>query len=181
MFCNTWNGTLNLRLFDAGANGSDGAQGQGAAGAGAGESALNHAADAGQEESKSRKGNDLSQVVYGKPPEQGQTDPLDNANTSAGDSEQRAKASFDELIRGDYKEDFEKKTQAIIGSSVSPGQADGAEARRCGTGARPAGGAILGRQVGSRSPGASGGGGQLLLRAGGRRTGNPGRAAGKSN
>ena len=114
MFCNTWNGPLNLRLFDAGANGSDGAQGQGAAGAGAGESALNHAADAGQEESKSRKGNDLSQVVYGKPPEQGQTDPLDNANTSAGDSEQRAKASFDELIRGDYQEDFEKKTQAII-------------------------------------------------------------------
>lgn len=113
-----WNGRMALRLFDAGANGSDGAQGASSAGEG-GEDAAHRAADAGQNTEPSPKGQDLSHMVYGKQPEgerSGEKDahagPQQGKGLQTGDGDD--KKSFDELIRGDYRKDFEKKTQAII-------------------------------------------------------------------
>ena len=59
---------------------------------------------------KKGRSNPLSDVIYGKQDTQELT--TDSAN--AGKSEPAGKISFDDLIKGQYKEDFQKKTQDII-------------------------------------------------------------------
>lgn len=113
---NWWDGKLMLSIFDGGAGAASAGDGSGSSTAGT------TAADAGQHttetpdvNSKDKPNRDLSKVRYGKQPE----NLLQNIDVKTDDRETAAtkkpeKKSFDELIKGEYKEDFQKRTQAII-------------------------------------------------------------------
>lgn len=91
---------FNLQLFSEGAG--DGA-GEGAAGA--------EGTQAAAETNKGRKSNPLANVVYGKQ-EEAQDD-----NVQGGEDdviEEPQEESFEDLIKGKYREEFSKKTQSII-------------------------------------------------------------------
>lgn len=86
---------LNLQLFAEGG------------GSGAGEAG---GSEAGIAEGTKGKGDSLDDVIYGKQNEGLIAEPQGDTSTP-----QKTKAqSFEELIKGDYKEEFNKKTQAII-------------------------------------------------------------------
>ena len=95
------NYTMYLQLFGeggaAGASGSSGAEGSGA-----GEGAVTGVAPG---------GSDLANVVYGKP----EGDFANPDGEAAKPKESKTKAAqFEELIKGEYKEEFAKRTQGII-------------------------------------------------------------------
>lgn len=116
MQSNWWDGKLMLGIFDDGAGAASAGDGSGSSTAGT------TAADAGQHptetpavNSKGKPNRDLSKVRYGKQPET----PQKNIDVKTDDMEMAAtekpeNTSFDELIKGEYKEDFQKRTQAII-------------------------------------------------------------------
>lgn len=113
---NWWDGKLMLGLFDDGAGTASTGDGSGTPAAGT------TTADAGQQtmetpavKNKDKLNRELSKVRYGKQP----TDIERDGEITSGDTEVEArkgrpKVSFDELIKGEYKEDFQKRTQAII-------------------------------------------------------------------
>lgn len=92
---------INLQFF---AEGGDGA-GAGAEGSNVGESV-----EARSGVSTQKKG-DLSNVIYGKASmDQGQTTTGEETNTPQKSKQQ----TFEDLIKGEYKEEFSKRTQGII-------------------------------------------------------------------
>lgn len=93
---------MNLQLFAEGAAASEGAQ------TASGEN--NNSAAAAQD------GRDASEkVVYGKQnPDDTGVQKEGEGKTPSGNDNEPAKATFDELIKGEYKEDFQKKMQQVI-------------------------------------------------------------------
>lgn len=95
--------TLNLQLFGEGGDGAEGTAASDSAKANIG--AIE---DAGKPARKG-KGNPLQDVVYGKQEEKEMI-----AVSEKDEDSKPSKIPFDELIRGEYKNEFEKKTQSII-------------------------------------------------------------------
>lgn len=96
---------FNLQLFaDGGGEGAGAAPGT-ESGSGIG------SVDAGKEPGKG-KSNSLSDVIYGKQEESQSTAGLQGEKTDT--STKTKSQSFDELIKGEYKEEFHRKTQDII-------------------------------------------------------------------
>lgn len=96
---------FNLQLF---ADGGGAAGGDGGAAAGAGEAGV-QAPDAGVQ--KGRKRNPLADVQYGKQVAPAQAKAADNTQDV---EKANAKPSFDELIKGEYKDAFGEKVHGII-------------------------------------------------------------------
>lgn len=95
---------MNLQLFAeggaGGAAGDGGSEGGTAAGVAENGAVATHAGST---------DNSLDSVIYGKRPEV----PDNNQNGDTTTPEQR-KAEFEKLIKGEYKEEFQKRTQGII-------------------------------------------------------------------
>lgn len=83
--------------------------GEGSAGAGA-TGSQNSGAEAGAESGVAHPGSeDLSNVVYGKP-----SGEIANPKGKAADTQESLEARFQEMIKGEFKDVFAKRTQAII-------------------------------------------------------------------
>ena len=100
---------LDLQLFAEGGAGAAGGEGGAAAGAGDA-TGVNVPVAEGR---KQRRTNPLANVKYGVQPEQAQggvatTNTTEAANTGSG------KKSFEDLIKGEYKADFDARVQDII-------------------------------------------------------------------
>lgn len=93
---------LNLQLFAEGAGTAEGSS--------AGEGTLSEvgATEGVEKTTKKGKGNSLQDVVYGKQEEEF------IAGSEKDENSKPSRISFDELIKGEYKKDFEEKTQNII-------------------------------------------------------------------
>lgn len=87
---------FNLQLFAEGGGGAEGSSAGEASGS-----------NIGALEGRNGRGDSSPDVVYGKQPEELTADSEDG-------NSKPSKISFDELIKGEYKEDFEKRTQSII-------------------------------------------------------------------
>ena len=105
---------LNLRLFDG-----DGGSAAGSAGGatGASESGGNEMSATSQTEAlvtAKRKGkvNPLANVKYGIQPEEKQTETIEEAEVK--EEAPKETKSFEELIKGEYKKDFDERVQNII-------------------------------------------------------------------
>ena len=109
---------VNLRLFDGASAGGAAGTGTAGTGEGASEGTSNATADLtqknGSSHRSSRRSGDLSNVVYGKqqtetPAAEGKADV-----TTTSDTLEQKRQSFEELIKGEYKDMFTERTQAII-------------------------------------------------------------------
>lgn len=94
---------LNLQMF---AEGTGGSAATGAEGDGFGSEGMAENTDLANP--KGRKANPLANVVYGKAEEGAATTPSDT------ESPKTRQQAFEELIKGEYKEEFQKRTQGII-------------------------------------------------------------------
>jgi len=100
---------FNLQLFaGSGAAGAGGAAGSDAGGTGGA------ANNSGVAAPKSGKGNDLSGVVYGKADPGQAGDAGQQSMENPTESPETKAKSFENLIKGEYKEEFTKRTQDII-------------------------------------------------------------------
>lgn len=95
---------MNLHLFDGASGGDGGTAGE------TGEASTVPAA----EETKSRKANSLENVRYGIQDDEPDTEPEDKAPGKEEKATPDRAAEFDALIKGDYKDEFSKRTQSII-------------------------------------------------------------------
>lgn len=88
---------LNLQMFAEGGDSGSSASSDSSLGSNLGVS----------EETTNGRGDSLDEIVYGK---------QDEALTTGAESDSNGedRVSFDELIKGEYKEEFQKKTQSII-------------------------------------------------------------------
>lgn len=95
---------LNLQLFAEGAGTAEGSS--------AGEGTLSEvgATEGVEKTTKKGKGNSLQDVVYGKQEEEF----IAGSENETDENSKPSRISFDELIKGEYKKDFEEKTQNII-------------------------------------------------------------------
>ena len=109
---------VNLSLFDGASAGGAAGTGTAGTGEGASEGTSNATADLtqknGSSHRSSRRSGDLSNVVYGKqqtetPAAEGKADV-----TTTSDTLEQKRQSFEELIKGEYKDMFTERTQAII-------------------------------------------------------------------
>ena len=99
---------LDLRLFDGAAAGATGGEG---AGTGAGGDAGAAAPSAPQGRNK----NPLANVQYGKQPEEAAEAQGGEPDTqTTADTAEAKRAAFEELIKGEYHDEFGKRTQQII-------------------------------------------------------------------
>jgi len=102
---------LNLQMFAEGGAGTAGAS------AGPGGEAAGNDTGASEMVNKTRrgKGNPLSDVVYGKQPDQeGQSFIADDTQEDTSTPTKKKSQSFEELIKGDYKEEFDQRMQQVI-------------------------------------------------------------------
>jgi hypothetical protein len=105
---------LNLQLFADGGGGAAG--GDGGAAAGAGDATGVQVPDAGEQRQKKRV-NPLANTKYGIQPQQAEAQGEVAATTeAAANSANQAeeKKSFEDLIKGEYKADFDARVQEII-------------------------------------------------------------------
>lgn len=107
---------INLQFHADG--GGDGAGAGGDAGAAAGgEAVQTQAPDAGEQiNNRRRRANPLANVHYGIQQDQ-QPGPVATGNqtqTAAQGTEDKPRQSFDELIKGEYKQDFDARVQNIL-------------------------------------------------------------------
>lgn len=118
-------GLFRLDLFDAGASGADGgadgaASGVSNAQAAGPEGSVQQAADAGQHQAQGgkRKGkrDDLSRVVYGKQAQEETVEPGqgNDAEPVEPPAEPDREKAFEDLIKGEYKDQFDRRTQKIV-------------------------------------------------------------------
>lgn len=111
---------LNLQLFAEGGDGGAGAAPGGTAGAEAGAANSGENTPVAGVKTRTRKPDPFANVQYGqaaeKEPEPKTTQPEPKAEPQ--------RASFDELIKGDYKADFDARVQEIIGKRFKSQNAD---------------------------------------------------------
>jgi hypothetical protein len=67
----------------------------------------------GTAEGEKSRGDSLSDVIYGKQESTGQTAAPEKKTETAGDPKTKSQM-FEDLIRGEYREEFQKRTQGII-------------------------------------------------------------------
>ena len=110
---------FDLQLFADGGAGAAG--GDGGAAAGAGDAAGVTAPDAGVNRAKKRRENPLASVKYGKQPEPSAPSPdatgaAEAANTTGDAGDTGKKPSFQELIEGEYKDQYTEAFQSAFNS-----------------------------------------------------------------
>ena len=94
---------LNLQFFAEGGGGAEGTAADSTAFGNVGET------EAVAKTTRKGKGNPLQDVVYGK-----QEEPEFTADSTIDEDSKPSRIPFEELIKGEYKKDFEERTQNII-------------------------------------------------------------------
>ena len=103
------NKTFNLQLFAEGGDGGAAAGAEGTSGV--------TAPDAGEQRGRKRRENPLANVRYGIQPHDAPDTGVAAGDVGAADSEDSTTGSeptFDELVKGKYKQDFDARVQEII-------------------------------------------------------------------
>lgn len=102
---------LDLQLFADGGTGTAGGDGSAAAGAGDATGVTVPAAEG----RRQKRVNPLANVKYGvQPTEEAQGEVAATTDEAANNAEQNEKKSFEDLIKGEYKADFDARVQEII-------------------------------------------------------------------
>ena len=104
---------LNLRLFDGDGGSAAGSAGNGtgASESGGNEMSATSQTDALVTAKRKGKANPLANVKYGIQPQEAQTETVEETEVETAPKETK---SFEELIKGEYKKDFDERVQNII-------------------------------------------------------------------
>jgi pimeloyl-CoA synthetase len=108
---------LNLHLFDGGAAGGAGGGAGEAGAAGAAGAEGGQSAQAGQGQRPGKRANPLADVKYGKQAEDMQATAeaaRESETIVTTDAAEERRAAFEQLIKGEYKDQFAERTQKII-------------------------------------------------------------------